>query len=49
MTAQLGALGFSVQTLKDATSLQMEEAVLQFRSTLETSSVGLMFFAAHAF
>lgn len=49
MTAQLGALGFSVQKLTDATSQQMEEAVLQFRSALETSSVGLMFFAGHAF
>lgn len=49
VTAKLGELGFSVQKLTNATSQQMEEAVLQFRSTLETSSVGLVFFAGHAF
>jgi uncharacterized caspase-like protein len=49
MSSQLAALGFSVRTLKDASTQQMEQAVIEFRSNLEQSSVGLMFFAGHGF
>jgi hypothetical protein len=49
MSGLLAALGFSVCTLRDATTQQMEQAVIAFRKTLEDSSVGLMFFAGHGF
>jgi hypothetical protein len=49
MSARLSALDFSVQTLKDATIEQMRQAVVDFSGSLETSSVGLVFFAGHAF
>ena len=49
MSSQLAALGFSVRTLTDSTTQQMEEGVNGFRNTLEASSVGLMFFAGHGF
>lgn len=49
MSAKLNSLGFSVCALKDATTQQMEEDVVAFRTTLETSSVGLVFFAGHGF
>src|ERR1700733_2347395 len=46
---KLTYLGFSVTTLTNATREQMEEALVQFGQALETSSVGLVFFAGHAF
>lgn len=46
---KLTYLGFSVTTLMNATREQMEEALVQFGHALETSSVGLVFFAGHAF
>lgn len=49
VSAKLVSLGFSVTTLTNATSQQMEEALQQFDQALQTSSVGLVFFAGHAF
>jgi len=49
ISGKLSALGFSVSTLTDAATPQMEEALIQFGQTLQTSSVGLVFFAGHAF
>lgn len=49
MTAKLTNLGFSVQTLKDATVNEMREALVAFETALLASSVGLLFFAGHAF
>lgn len=49
VSAQLTQLGFSVQTLKDATILQMGDALAEFGAAVQTSSVGLLFFAGHAF
>ena len=49
VSGKLSALGFSVSILTDATTPQMEEALIQFGQILQTSSVGLMFFAGHAF
>ena len=49
ISGQLIAFGFSVRTLRDATTQEMEQAVVDFRNTLEESSVGLMFFAGHGF
>ena len=46
---KLSSLGFSVTTLTNVTTQQMEEGLMQFGVTLETSSVGLVFFAGHAF
>jgi Caspase domain len=46
---KLSSLGFSVTTLTNATTQQMEEGLLQFGEALKTSSVGLVFFAGHAF
>jgi hypothetical protein len=49
VSGKLSGLGFSVSTLTDATTPQMEEALIQFGQALQTSSVGLVFFAGHAF
>jgi uncharacterized caspase-like protein len=49
VSAKLVSLGFSVATLTNATSQQMEAAVQQFDQALQNSSVGLVFFAGHAF
>ena len=49
MSAKLSGLGFSVQTFKDATIEQMRDALCDFGNSLATSSVGLVFFAGHAF
>lgn len=46
---KLTTLGFLVTSLTDATTQRMEEALVQFSEALETSSVGLVFFAGHAF
>jgi hypothetical protein len=46
---KLSSLGFSVTTLTNATTQKMEEGLLQFGETLKASSVGLVFFAGHAF
>jgi hypothetical protein len=46
---KLKYLGFSVTTLTNATREQMEEALVQFGEALASSSVGLVFFAGHAF
>jgi hypothetical protein len=45
MTVKLTELGFTVQTLKDATRV----ALVGFETALLSSSVGLLFFAGHAF
>jgi hypothetical protein len=49
VSAKLVSLGFSVITLTNATSQQMEEALRKFDQALQASSVGLVFFAGHAF
>jgi uncharacterized caspase-like protein len=49
MSAKLSDLGFSVQTLTDATVNQMRDALVAFEIALRISSVGLLFFAGHAF
>ena len=49
ISAKLIALGFQVLTLVDAPAQQMEEALRSFDTELQTSSVGLVFFAGHAF
>src|SRR5260370_42267139 len=46
---KLSSLGFSATTLTNATTQQMEEGLLQFGEELKASSVGLVFFAGHAF
>jgi uncharacterized caspase-like protein len=46
---KLSSLGFSVTTLTNASTQQMEEGLLQFGEALKTSGVGLVFFAGHAF
>src|SRR5208283_96619 len=49
ISAKLVSLGFSVITLTNATSQEMEEALHRFDKVLQTSSVGLVFFAGHGF
>jgi hypothetical protein len=49
VSSKLSSLGFSVTTLTDATTQQMEERLVQFGEALQVSSVGLVFFAGHAF
>src|ERR1017187_5837221 len=49
VSAKLASLGFSVTTLTNSTSHQMEEALREFDQALQMSSVGLVFFAGHAF
>jgi uncharacterized caspase-like protein len=45
VSAKLVSLGFSVATLTNATSQQMEAAVQQFDQALQNSSVGLVCFS----
>ncbi len=49
VSAKLTDLGFAVTTLTNATREQMGTALEQFGEALKTSSVGLVFFAGHAF
>lgn len=49
VSAKLISLGFSVTTLTNATSQEMEQALHQFDQALQSSSVSLVFFAGHAF
>lgn len=48
-STKLKDLGFEVTTLTNATKEQMVTALEQFGEELKTSSVGLVFFAGHAF
>jgi len=49
VSAKLTDLGFAVTTLTNATKEQMVTALERFGEALKTSSVGLVFFAGHAF
>jgi hypothetical protein len=49
MSVKLVALGFEVQALLNATIENMRNALVEFGNSLEASSVGLLFFAGHAF
>jgi hypothetical protein len=49
ISAKLTDLGFAVTTLTNATKEQMVIALEQFGEALKNSSVGLVFFAGHAF
>lgn len=49
MSGKLTSLGFAVTALTNATTQQMEERLVRFGEALQTSSVGLVFFAGHAF
>jgi uncharacterized caspase-like protein len=49
MTLKLIELGFDVDTLKDASFSQMNSALVTFAEKLKISSVGIFFFAGHAF
>lgn len=49
VSAKLTDLGFAVTTLTNATRQQMGTALEGFGEALKTSSVGLVFFAGHAF
>src|ERR1700761_4856641 len=49
ISAKLTVLGFEVTTLTNATKEQMITALEHFGEALKDSSVGLVFFAGHAF
>ena len=49
MAARLVTLGFTVQLLADATTEEMDRALIAFGEVLATSDLGLFFFAGHAF
>ena len=47
MAAALEGLGFQVQSLLDADTPQMEQAILDFGDRLHDGSVGLFYYAGH--
>jgi len=49
MAGRLVTLGFTVQLLPDATTEEMDRALVAFGGVLATSDLGLFFFAGHAF
>lgn len=49
MTLKLADLGFETATLKNASHGDMRSALITFAEALKDSSVGLFFFAGHAF
>ena len=49
ISAALTVLGFTVTKLTDATTLEMDRALESFGHEMESSDVGLFFFAGHAF
>lgn len=49
LTAKLTLLGFQVSKLVDASTEQMDRALSVFATALESSDVGLLFFAGHGF
>jgi hypothetical protein len=49
ISLKLSGLGFTVSRLTDASVNQMRDALVAFETALKTSSVGLLFFAGHAF